>query len=83
VQLVGCAHVGRKKRVEVRRSIRRNTDGVIAENQRETRHAGDLRVALFPSKDSRVRPPGPRAWESRHPLLQPITRLSGPRLEAG
>ena len=50
--------------------IRRNTDGVIARIQGKARGTGELRVALFPSKHSRVRPPGPRAWESRHPLLE-------------
>jgi len=83
VQLVGSESARCATRARLSHSIRRITDGVIAENQGKARWAGELRVALFPSKDSRVRPPGPRAWESRHPLLQPITRLSGPRLEAG
>jgi hypothetical protein len=65
------------------RSIRRNIDGVIAENQGKARGAGELRVTLFPSKHSRVRPPGPRARKSRHPLSKPETRASGLPLEAG
>jgi len=39
--------------------IRRNIDGVIAENQGEARGAGELRVVLFASKHSRVRIPSP------------------------
>jgi len=61
-------------RAGMSRFIRRITDGVIAENQGKARGAGELRVAPFPSKYSRVRPPRPRARKSRHPLLKPNTR---------
>ena len=67
---IGTASACQTTRSESSRFIRRIIDGVIAENQGKARHPGDLRVALFPSKYSRVRPPGPRAWESRHPLLE-------------
>ena len=49
----------RATQAQVARFIRRNTDGVIAENYGKTRPPGDLRVALFPSKHSRVRIPSP------------------------
>jgi hypothetical protein len=71
------------KRSGVSRFIRRITDGVVAENQGKATGAGDVRVTLFPSKYSRVRPPGPRARKSRHPLSKPETRASGLPLEAG
>ena len=53
------AHACRANCSELCRSTRRVTDGAVAENQGKARHPGDLRVTLFPSKHSRVRPPGP------------------------
>ncbi len=46
---------------------------VIAENQGKARHAGELRVALFPSKHSRVRIPSP-ALIAEHKYCRPPTR---------
>ena len=60
-------------RSEVSHLIRRITDGVIAENQGKARGAGDLRVALFPSKHSRVRIPSP-ALDAEFKAVQPPTR---------
>ena len=65
----------RVTRAESSHSIRRVTDGVIAGIQGQARGAGDLRVALFPSKHSRVRIPSP--------ALTAKNKLSGLRLEAG
>ena len=66
------AHACRANRVELRRFIRRIGDGVIAENQGKARLGGDLRVALFPSKHSRVRIPSP-ALEAEYRIAQPPT----------
>ena len=57
-------------RSEVSRFIRQFTDGVSAENQGKARGAGDLRVALFPSKHSRVRIPSP-AQTARNKDIRP------------
>ena len=54
------------------RFIRRINDGVIAENQRKTRPSGDLRVTLFPSKDSRVRIPSPAHTANSKTIRPPI-----------
>jgi len=59
--------------------VRRIVDGVSVRIQGKARGAGKLRVALFPSKHSRVRLPRPQARESRHPLSQPKTRRPGLR----
>jgi hypothetical protein len=53
-----------------RRFIRRITDGAITENQAKARGAGDVRVALFPSKHSRVRIPSP-ALEANNKTIRP------------
>jgi len=60
----------RATQAQVARFIRRNTDGVIAENYGKTRPPGDLRVALFPSKHSRVRIPSP-ALTARNKTSRP------------
>jgi len=57
-------------RAELSRFIRRVTHGVIAENQGKARGAGELRVALFPSKDPRVRIPSP-ALTARNKIIRP------------
>ena len=62
------------QRSESSHFIRRITDGVIAENQGKARGAGDLRVALFPSKHSRVRIPSPALTAQKWPALPPTRR---------
>ena len=75
---IGPASARCAKRSDVSRFIRRNTDGVIVENQGKTRRAGDLRVTLFPSKYSRVRIPSPaltaRNKADRLPTGRPTSR---------
>ena len=69
---IGPASASRANRSEVSHFIRRITDGVIAENQGKARGAGDLRVALFPSKDSRVRIPSPAHTANSKTIRPPI-----------
>jgi hypothetical protein len=88
-QLGQQAHVCRAKRSEESHFIRRISDGVIAENQGKARSAGDLSVALFPSKHSRVRPPPGLSLQGRlaagQGIQSPAPRAknkAGLRLEA-
>jgi len=76
---IGPANASRANRSEVSLFIRRITDGIIARIQGKARGAGELRVALFPSKHSRVRIPSP-ALEAeyraaRHPIGRPTSKV--------
>jgi len=70
---IGPANASRANRSEVSLFIRRITDGIIARIQGKARGAGELRVALFPSKHSRVRIPSP-ALEAEYRAVRPPTR---------
>ena len=74
-----CRQGPRRTREMGSHFIRRNTDGVIAENQGKARPPGDLRVALFPSKHSRVRIPSPaleaECGPARPPTRRPTSRV--------
>jgi len=69
---IGPASARRANRSETSRFIRRIANGVIAENQGKTRNAGFLRVALFPSKHSRVRIPSPALTAKDKTLRSPM-----------
>jgi hypothetical protein len=69
--MVRLGNARRPTHIEASHFIRQVTDGVIAENQGKARGAGDLRVALFPSKDSRVRIPSP-ALKAKNKRIRPL-----------
>ena len=67
-------------RAQLSHFIRRISDGVIAETQAKARGVGELRVALFPSKHSRVRPPGPSGQGIPSPALTATNKRIRPPL---